>query len=85
VARAEALGQEIRRLKEAIDVGRKTNSLRFDFVDWAVWYGSDGKNLQRACSADILQELGPRFREAFVLIVEERLEERQKELEAVCV
>lgn len=87
VAKSELLVREIETLKGVVKVGNETKALKFAFDPWGVWYadGQDIERLRSACSAEVLKDLSAEFRNAFVEIVERRLETRIKQLEDICV
>lgn len=87
IARADQLTNEIEKLREAVKVCRQTKAVRFIFEPFAIAVEEavDVERLRNACSAHLLKDLAADFREAFVVIVEKRLSEREKQLEAVSV
>lgn len=87
VSRADQLSGEIVKLREAVKVGRETKAVKFVFEPFAIAVeeAGDVDRLRDACSAHLLKDMAGEFRAAFVAIVERRLDEREKELEAVSV
>ena len=87
VAKANDVTRQVEQLREVVRVGRETKAVKFVFEPFSIEYAiaGDVDRLRVSCSAHLLKELSHEFREAFIAIVERRLTEREKELEAISV
>lgn len=86
VAKAEMLAHEVEKLTEAIKVGRETKAVQFTFSLWGITYHDGDENRLRVfCGSHLLSDLSLEFREAFLSIIEQRLVERQKQLDELGV